>query len=49
MEITTTSQVDVRAWRVKSGKFTRLTITGRGATTGGETLHLNTDQGAWTS
>jgi hypothetical protein len=48
MGITTTSQVNVRAWRVRSGRFTRLTITGRGATAGGETLHLNTGQAAWT-
>jgi hypothetical protein len=51
MGITTTLQVNVRAWRVRSGRFTRLTITDREATgpSSVETLHLNAGEGAWTS
>jgi len=51
MGIITTLQVDVRAWRVQSGRFTRLTLTARAgsAPSSSETLDLSVSQGAWLS
>ena len=51
MGTTTTLQVSVRAWRVKRGTFTRLSITDRALTgpSAVETLHLSTAQEEWLS
>jgi hypothetical protein len=49
MGITTTSRVDVRAWRVEHDRFTRLTVTNRDATGGGETLRLTGQGASWTN
>ena len=49
MGTTTTLQVSVRAWRVRHGTFTRLTITDRALTgpSAVETLRLSTAQQDW--
>lgn len=52
MGLTTTLPIGVHAWRVRSGRFTRLSITDRQATgpASVETLHLTTGPGAsWIS
>ena len=49
MGTTTTLQVSVRAWRVRHGRFTRLSITDLQASgpSAVETLHLSTAQEQW--
>ncbi len=52
MGLTTTLPIEVRAWRVRSGRFTRLTITDRQATgpASVETLHLTSGpEASWIS